>query len=401
MRIFHRTLLLLALIPTICFGSFSGAAYAAASKPLTDIEKQLRDQEGKQKKLKAQIEAAKKKEQEAKRRENTYIKEVNRLVREINVTQGQVNLTTLKRNKILNDLALTLSKITMTSERIDNAKGFLKGRMVAIYKYGGVTEFNLLMSAPGAQDALATSYLLGKIAEQDRKLINDLSYQKAMLERAKDELARQKQELEKQNKDLLNQKAALQRTTAERNRLLERARRDKAAFQAEQAELLQASRELQGKITELLAAKKKMREKNAAGSTPLYFKGGRLAWPLRGKINSYYGTRIHPVFKTRITHTGIDINGNKGDPVRAAAPGEVLYTGWLRGYGQVVILDHGGNLTTVYAHLSGINTSEGKKVATGDLIGKVGSTGVATGNHLHFEVRVGGNTKDPMTYLQK
>ncbi|MBP8785766.1 MAG: M23 family metallopeptidase, partial [Synergistaceae bacterium] len=98
-------------------------------------------------------------------------------------------------------------------------------------------------------------------------------------------------------------------------------------------------------------------------------------------------------------HTGIDIDGNKGDPVRAANDGEVLYTGWLRGYGQVVILDHGGNLTTVYAHLSKIDAQESSKVSRGDLIGRVGSTGVSTGNHLHFEVRVNGNAVNPMSYL--
>ncbi len=388
------------LLAVIGFFAVMSAEAATTPKAQSDIEKAIRDQEKKQKQIERQIKEAREKEAKARKQEIGYIKEVNKLVGQIGITQQKVNITTLKRNKILNDLALTLSKITMTSERIDNARNLLKGRMVAIYKYGGMTEFNLLMSAPGAQDALATSYLLGRIAEQDKKLINDLSYQKAMLDRAKNELARQKQELEKQNKDLLTQKASLQRTTAERNKLLEKARRDKALFQAEQAELLQASRELQGKITELLAAKKRLQEKNAGGATPLYFKGGRLAWPLRGAINSPYGTRIHPVFKTKATHTGIDIDGNKGDPVRAAAPGEVLYTGWLRGYGQVIILDHGGNLTTVYAHLSGINTSEGTKVAAGDIIGRVGSTGVATGNHLHFEVRVNGNTTDPMRYLQ-
>ena len=87
--------------------------------------------------------------------------------------------------------------------------------------------------------------------------------------------------------------------------------------------------------------------------------------------------------------------------VRAAADGEILYTGWLRGYGQVVIIDHGGNLTTVYAHLSAIDTTENAKVKAGDVVGKVGSTGTATGNHLHFEVRVNGSTTDPLTYLNK
>jgi murein DD-endopeptidase MepM/ murein hydrolase activator NlpD len=114
---------------------------------------------------------------------------------------------------------------------------------------------------------------------------------------------------------------------------------------------------------------------------------------------SPFGTRIHPIFHTRIKHTGIDIDGRTGDPVRAASAGEVLYAGWLRGYGQVIILDHGGSLTTVYAHLSRIEVQEGAKVGAGEVIGRVGATGVATGSHLHFEVRVNGNAVNPMGYL--
>jgi murein DD-endopeptidase MepM/ murein hydrolase activator NlpD len=98
-------------------------------------------------------------------------------------------------------------------------------------------------------------------------------------------------------------------------------------------------------------------------------------------------------------HTGIDIAASSGTPVKAAASGEVLFAGWLRGYGQVIVLDHGGNLTTVYAHLSRISVKEGQRISAGYIIGNVGSTGVATGPHLHFEVRESGEARDPMRYL--
>jgi murein DD-endopeptidase MepM/ murein hydrolase activator NlpD len=239
--------------------------------------------------------------------------------------------------------------------------------------------------------------MLTKIAEQDKVLIDNLISEKNAMDMARAELEKQRKELDRRNEEMKKQKAAIQKTTTERNRMLQQARKDKALFQAEQDELLKASRELKSKVNDLLAQKKKS---GGSGSTPLYYKGGKFAWPLRGKITSTYGTRTHPVFKTKATHSGVDIDGNKGDTVRAAADGEILYTGWLRGYGQVVIIDHGGDLTSVYAHLSGIDTVVNAKVKTGDKIGRVGSTGVATGSHLHFEVRVNGNTQDPMKYLQ-
>ncbi|HCD71425.1 MAG TPA: peptidase M23, partial [Thermovirga lienii] len=95
------------------------------------------------------------------------------------------------------------------------------------------------------------------------------------------------------------------------------------------------------------------------------------------------------------------IQAREGTPVRAAAEGEVLFTGWLNGYGQIIVLDHGSDLTTVYAHLSRVSVTEGSKVKSGQVIGNVGKTGLTTGAHLHFEVRVDGKAVDPMKYLRR
>ncbi|MBQ6910165.1 MAG: M23 family metallopeptidase, partial [Synergistaceae bacterium] len=115
---------------------------------------------------------------------------------------------------------------------------------------------------------------------------------------------------------------------------------------------------------------------------------------------SKFGNRVHPMFKTKSNHSGIDIAAPSGTPVKAAASGEVLYVGWMRGYGQVIILDHGRNITTVYAHLSSTRVSDGQVIKAGSVIGGVGKTGNATGYHLHFEVRVNGKIQNPLSYLK-
>lgn len=397
-----------AWIPVLLLAAISWAslppgspAYAAAPQNMGDLENQIKAQEQRYKKMQDQIKESNQKLKAANKKEEKVMKDISNLSAEISKTEQLRTIAVLKRNKIANKIAEILAQIEETSGSIDDVKLLLRSRVVAMYKYGGITEFNLLLSANGVQDALSTSYLLSKIAEQDKALIDDLFIKKSTLDKARAELVKQKAELDARDKELQKRKTTIEKTTKERNKLLQQVRKDKALFLAEQEELLKASKELQNKVNQLLAAKKKMQQQNRGAATPLYYKGGRLAWPLRGKITSPYGSRIHPVFKTRTTHTGLDIDGNKGDPVRAAADGEILYTGWLRGYGQVVIIDHGGNLTTVYAHLSGIDTTENAKVKAGDIVGRVGSTGVATGNHLHFEVRVNGNTTDPLTYLNK
>lgn len=120
---------------------------------------------------------------------------------------------------------------------------------------------------------------------------------------------------------------------------------------------------------------------------------GVLAWPLRGPITSYYGPRGGG------QHTGIDIAGDYGASIRAAAGGEVTMAAWYGRYGRTVIIDHGGGLSTLYAHASEMLVTVGQQVVGGEIIARVGSTGNSTGPHLHFEVRVGDQFRNPLSYL--
>jgi len=118
-----------------------------------------------------------------------------------------------------------------------------------------------------------------------------------------------------------------------------------------------------------------------------------------GEVTSGFGYRIHPIFNVRRMHTGIDIDADTGDPIKAASGGTVVSAGWRGGYGKCVVIAHSGGLATLYGHMSEIKVSVGQAVKKGQVIGKVGSTGYSTGPHLHFEVRVNGDCVDPLKYL--
>lgn len=122
-------------------------------------------------------------------------------------------------------------------------------------------------------------------------------------------------------------------------------------------------------------------------------------WPVVGTVTSPYGYRIHPVYGTRKLHSGLDVGAPRGAPIASTSGGLVIFAGWRGGYGNTVIVDHGGGLTSLYAHMSQISVSEGTTVARGDVVGLVGATGTATGNHLHFEIRYDGVATDPAPYL--
>ena len=394
-------LLLLLVAAALC----SEPALAAA-KTAAQIENEIKQQEQAYKKIQSQMSRVNRNIQDKQRQERSVTQQIGVLSQKISLTQQRANVVASKIKKLQNNIFTLARDIEKANKDIRTAQGVLKKRLIDIYKYGGVAEFNLLMSSQGAEDALANAYLLGRIADQDKKLINDLTERKRRLTMTQEELRREQTKLKGQNDDLRQQNRELKSAADERNALLSKVRKDKALFIAQQQELMRASQEMQSAIKKLLAEKQRLREEErrkrgaAARPSTIYYKGGRLMWPVQGTINSPFGTRVHPVFKTKITHTGIDIGAPKGAPVGAAEAGEVLYTGWMRGYGQVVVIDHGGNLTTVYAHLSKIETSENARVKRGSVIGRVGSTGITTGNHLHFEVRVNGNAVNPMNYLR-
>ena len=124
-----------------------------------------------------------------------------------------------------------------------------------------------------------------------------------------------------------------------------------------------------------------------------------LRWPLNSVVTSPFGYRVHPILGTRRLHTGIDLRGSNGTPIGAAGDGTVILARAWGGYGNTVVIDHGGGLTTLYAHQSRVEVSSGAKVSAGQIIGHVGSSGLSTGAHLHFETRVNGAPVDPVQYL--
>ena len=122
--------------------------------------------------------------------------------------------------------------------------------------------------------------------------------------------------------------------------------------------------------------------------------------PAVGKIVSGFGNRLHPILGDYRLHAGVDYDGNTGDPIIASRNGVVILAEYYGGYGHTVILDHGDGFSTLYAHLSSYNVSVGDTVAAGRTLGAMGSTGLSTGPHLHFEIRRNGTAVDPLPYLQ-
>ena len=140
-------------------------------------------------------------------------------------------------------------------------------------------------------------------------------------------------------------------------------------------------------------------EKRPRGEIAVRATGFR--WPIMGRINSPFGWRTHPITRRRDFHTGIDIKANRNDPIKAAGSGRVVYSGWMGGYGKVLVIEHSNGQSTLYAHCSTLLFGKGASVSSGQLIAKIGTTGRSTGPHLHFEVRNGSSPVNPIKYLSR
>jgi murein DD-endopeptidase MepM/ murein hydrolase activator NlpD len=232
--------------------------------------------------------------------------------------------------------------------------------------------------------------LMSLVKKNDEKLIQEISLGKENTEIQKqtkllelDEKASQLKKLNVKVSDIKTSRSKVESDIeAEKERLKQAEKKED--------EMIALSKQLEKKITQLMDANAK-------------YVGGVMKWPTPGytRVSSPYGMRIHPIYKVKKMHTGIDIDAPSGAKIIAANSGKVILAGWNGGYGNCVIIDHGSGLATLYAHQSKILVSVGDKVNKGDTIGKVGSTGLSTGPHLHFEVRKGGQTTNPIPYVKK
>jgi septal ring factor EnvC (AmiA/AmiB activator) len=176
-------------------------------------------------------------------------------------------------------------------------------------------------------------------------------------------------------------------------------------------ELSEATRRLEAFIRDLQAKQRRVARTPPAGrarpapgdigpSVGLGALRGRLAWPAEGKVVAEFGTQVHPRFGTKTFRNGIDIEVAEGTNIVVVYPGHVMYTGWFRGYGNLIIVDHGNDYYTLYAHAADIRVAEGDDVKQGQIIGTVGDTGSLQGPRLYFEVRHQGKPQDPEQWLR-
>ena len=403
----HRSRAYLALLLAVILALSSTSLAAAVSR--ADIEAS-RDRAAQAREAAAEAEARAAQLRDEAEVLDGHIRNLSGQIRDLDPQIADAAARTARLQSEVNGLESKIAdkevEIAETSAEYEFQQGVLNDRITATYKQGTLFYLDLLLDSKTINDLIARTTLVQRVIASNNEIAvqlihtgKQLETARAELERARESAATKRAEAAAVEKNLRSMRS--QRATALANQQVAQGQKT-ALMHANEAD---AERWRAQAEEEEAAARRMEAELRAAasrgGGTYL---GGVMAWPVPGGgLTSGYGPRTHPIFGTQSFHHGIDI-GRGGGTIVAAGDGTVIRAdyGWNGGYGNIIVIDHGNGLTTLYAHIldGGIKVSGGQSVTKGDAIALVGSTGYSTGPHLHFEVRVNGASTNPMPYVQ-
>ncbi len=377
--IFIISLIFMILISSISF------SYAATSKELRRQQSQIDNQI---KEKNSEIAGVKSKM-------TTTLNQINELNSEISGYENEITSLQEQISNLNTQISQKEANIKEQQEKYDEQNELLEKRLVALYESGTTSYLDMLLSSEGLADFISKYYLIEQLAEADQELLQKIDNTKKQIENEKISLETAKKEIENSKLAVNNKKNSLQSSVNQKNSLVSNLSEEEKKLQEELEEFEKDKRDIQNQLAALAA---KSSGKAVAPSAAGYIS------PLSGRTKSnittgYYGYS---------GHTGVDFACPAGTTVKAVKSGKVVISkalvrsnGTYKSYGEYVVIDHNDGTMTLYAHMlpNSRTVSVGQQVSQGQAIGQVGSTGNSTGNHLHFEVRIGGRPTNPTPYL--
>jgi len=365
----------------------------------------IKDENEKLKKIEEQIKSVKNELSNLQKKEGDYLESLHKIEKLLMETEKELQ-------RIEKDLELTTKEIKQIEQELisenknlKNKATILESKLREMYKRSKTNYLVFILRSESFYDFFTRYRYLKNILEQDVANINDVQEQLKKIESKK--LSRENREeiLNILKKEVEKEKENIKASLEAKQSIIKKINSQKTAYVTSLEELEHSSLEIKN-IIENVYKKQKEVSLQKETSQPVENPGitlkpqkGIFALPVQGKLISNYGRQKNADFNTYTFNSGIDISAPLGEVVFAAGGGDVIYTGLIKGYGQIIIIDHGGRTTTLYAHLSKVLVENGTKVKKGQIIGQVGDSGGVISPRLHFEVRVEGKPTDPMNWL--
>jgi murein DD-endopeptidase MepM/ murein hydrolase activator NlpD len=359
------------------------------------------------------IDTLQKQQQQLNKQRGQVSQERNRLGNLQNVAQDRLNglqqnlqTTTTQIQDSENRLKLATERLEQLQTDLVLAERSFKarqeatiGRLRFLQRSTASHGWTVLLQSRSINDFLSRRRHLKMVYQADQQILAKLTEEANQIVEQKTAVEQVKNEISLIRYSLLAQKSDYQSQAASQEELIQRLNNDRLALAAAETQLEQDSQAIGNLIQQKVAAAKAREAAQKAIGKRFTEGTGIFGFPSDAPISSPFGYRTHPVLGYRRLHAGMDFAGAYGSPIRAADAGTVIFAGWYGGYGNAVIISHGKGLTSLYGHSSQLFVSEGQTVQRGQQIAAVGSTGLSTGPHLHFEVRRDGTPTDPAVFL--
>jgi septal ring factor EnvC (AmiA/AmiB activator) len=393
-KIFSTLILILTFILFVVFFSYGNSS--------GDYSQKINEEKQRLKKIEQQIKSIKDEINNLQKEESGYLETLHKIEKLLRDTEKE--LQTIEK-----DLEFAQKEIKQGEDELIFEKRMLKektrlleNRLREIYKRHLIGYLEILFNSESFSDFLSRFRYIKNILSLDAEVINDIRQQMKKIEDNKMNLENREEILSLLKREVEKGKENIEFSIKAKKSIINKINSQKEVYLKSLKELEQSSLEIKNIIERTYKQQeedsKRVTQKEVPAIT-LKPKKGILALPVQGKLISGYGRHKNTDFNTYTFNSGIDISAPLGQVVHAAGSGEVIYTGSIKGYGQIIIIDHGGRVTTLYAHLSKILIDIGDKVKKGQLIGQVGDSGGVSSTRLHFEVRVEGKPTDPMNWL--
>nr|WP_311565923.1 peptidoglycan DD-metalloendopeptidase family protein [Peptoniphilus grossensis] len=384
-------------------------ALAKSSKSLT-IEKNKKKQE--QMQIKNKINKEKSNISNTENEKKSVSTDIENLDAKIQVTSAKISTLESEIVRLNKDIAENQEKLQEAQVNLSENTDALRMRLREMYKRGNVNYLEVILNSKDIEELLRNNEIISSIARADRELIEFIQEQIDTIKETEETLQIDKAKVSASKAAVENERQSYQAAVDAKNNYMKVLESNLDLYKAEFEKAQSNWDALDSEIARLqkeITAQKKAEEAAARRATRVHSNitvssgprnGQSYTWPLPGhySISSPFGYRVHPILGYSKFHSGVDIPAPSGTPIVAAKSGTVIMSQLMSGYGNVVMVDH-GDTVTVYAHCSALNVGVGESVKAGDVIAFVGSTGLSTGAHLHFEVRVNGSPVNPLGYV--
>lgn len=362
-----------------------GAARAAGDERAQELER-----------LRRAIQASRERVADYERQQRGLLEAVEALDQSAAYLAGEVTLAQRTAQRARTRLARIEAEAADLAQQLERTKQAMRVRAVALYQAGNAGTLRLLFTAGGLREFLSRVRALRVLLRHDAELIARYRSESQTLARVQEKARAEALAKSEAERALTGRSREFEAERAEKRKLASRLHGDRARERAALVELEKAARALEETLANLGAESRGGPVPAGAGFAA---HKGRLAPPVRGQVTQAFGRVVDADFGTQTFRAGIVFDAALGTPVRAVAPGVVRFAGWFRGYGQLVILDHGDRYFTVSGHLGELAVGVGDAIEAGQAIGAVGDTGSLAGARLYFEIRQGSEPLDPGDWL--